>query len=376
MVVAAGTPHGEPEHRGADRRHDVVELAATCALELLLGQLGRERAGREESGGDPRGGDVGGELVAGDLPAEEGVEGEVVMEGGDNEVAVGVGMGPVVVLLVAEALGVPGDVEPVLGLTLAERRPGEEIVDRLRDHFFPAVVDEGPDLCRRRRQARQIGGESAAERAAVGHRARCEAGLPEAGEDEAVDRRAAPAIGIGGGGQGDGGERRERPSRARERIDRPLRPGAPVGRLDQRAVVGGTPIDPFGQPGQDVGRERIPLLRHVRLFELRGESVEKALRGPPRHDRRTAPPAGKERLPRGEIEAPFSARAVGAMASGAAVDEDVAEAYEELEATLINAGLGGADLGGAGARRHSRCGPHHEHDADHRRRQSQAVLKK
>jgi len=117
----------------------------------------------------------------------------------------------------------------------------------------------------------------------------------------------------------------------------------------------------------------------VRLFELRGESVEEALRGLPRNDRRTAPAAGEERLPRGEIEAPFSARAVGVMASGAAVDKDVAEAHEEFEATLIGAGLGGAGAGryfqGAGERRYFKCGPHHEHDADHRRRQFQAVPK-
>ena len=368
VVVAAGTSHGEPEHGGADRRDDVVELAAAGTFKLLLRQLRRKRTGRQESGSDPGGGNIGGEFVAGQLPAEEGVKGEVVVEGRDDEVSVGMGVGAVVILLVAEALGVAGHVEPGLRLALAEGWPAEKIVDFLLVGLVATVVDESPDFTWGRRQPRQISGEATTERATVGHGSRREARLPDPGEDEAVDRIATPAIGVVDGGHGDGRQGQKRPPPAEGRIDRPLRPRATVCRIDERTVVRGTSVNPLRQTRQDLGGERIPLLRHVWFLELRGQPVEQTLRAPPRDDRRTTPAAGEQRLPRGEIEAPFVGVTAGAVASGAAVDEHVAEPHEEFEATGI-----GARLIAAGDRRPSGGRPDDEHDADQRCRQPQAV---
>jgi len=63
-----------------------------------------------------------GDLVAGDLPLEKSVLREVVVDGPHDEVTVRPGVGPVVVMLEAVALGEADDVEPVPRPPLAVRR--------------------------------------------------------------------------------------------------------------------------------------------------------------------------------------------------------------------------------------------------------------
>ena len=122
MVVAAGAGDGEAEEC---LRHGVDLLVHDVHLELEPVALGvRLRSDGEESGGHeqfrPLTVVAGREAVPRDLLQRELVEGHVGVQGPDHVVPIPPGMRVGEVGLLAAALGVAGDVEPVAAPTLAE----------------------------------------------------------------------------------------------------------------------------------------------------------------------------------------------------------------------------------------------------------------
>ena len=69
-------------------------------------------------------------LVAGNLPLDERVVRQVLVQGLDHEVAIVVGVRPVVILLEAVALGEARQVEPMPAPSLAIVRAGEQSIDQ------------------------------------------------------------------------------------------------------------------------------------------------------------------------------------------------------------------------------------------------------
>ena len=185
VVVAAGAGHGQalhPAHHDIDAVVDdvvlVVQEAAPQRQVAERGEVAVVLAGRQ--------------VVGRELELQEAVIGQVAVEGGDDPVAVGVGVGVAALLLedVALGVGVTRDVEPVASPAFAEGRRGEEPIDELLGRLRVAVLDEGLEFERRRRQPPERQVEPAGEHVAgrLG-RERQALGL-EAGEDEGVDGRA------------------------------------------------------------------------------------------------------------------------------------------------------------------------------------------
>ena len=119
----------------------------------------------------------------------------VRVERPDHEVAIVIGVRPVVVLLVAVALGEAGQVEPVPAPALAVVRAGEQFVDDLLEGVRRGVGDE----MRRSAPASAAGRSDRNTRA--GSASACpprrrwrEPLLLELREDEAIDRRPAPRL--------------------------------------------------------------------------------------------------------------------------------------------------------------------------------------
>ena len=125
-------------------------------------------ASRKIAGGDEGLGIVRRDFVAGELLLDELRVRLVAVERPDDVVAVAPGVRPIGVLLVAVGFGVAHQVEPVAGPALAVVRAGEQAIDQLLVGVGRSVVHEGVHLLRRRRQADQVEGDAADERAAVG----------------------------------------------------------------------------------------------------------------------------------------------------------------------------------------------------------------
>ena len=131
--------------------------------------------------------------VAGDLLPDELVVGQVAVERLDHPVAVAPGVVADVVALEALALAEPDDVEPVPRPALAVAGRGEQAVDQLLVGAGRRVGDEPLDLLRLGRQADQVEGEPADQRAPVGLGRRVRAPRLEPGQDEPVDVVPRPA---------------------------------------------------------------------------------------------------------------------------------------------------------------------------------------
>lgn len=170
MVVALGAGDGEAEERGADDLEGIGD-------DLVAGGGGIDRARggavgghAEKAGGDEPlaslgvlggGGRVGvafeGEFVAGELFEQEAVEGQVLVEGADDVVAVFVGVGPRgVVVGVTVRIGIPGDVEPVPGPAFAIAGRGQEFIDQTFVGFGGVVAQELIDFVGGGRQAEEV----------------------------------------------------------------------------------------------------------------------------------------------------------------------------------------------------------------------------
>ena len=106
---------------------------------------------------------VAGQLFLDELPIRP-----VLVEGADQVIAIGPGVGPRLVLVVAVRLAVVHDVHPVPRPPLAIMRRGQQPVDQLLVGQRIVVAHERVDLLRFRRKSQQIEGEPADERAPIG----------------------------------------------------------------------------------------------------------------------------------------------------------------------------------------------------------------
>ncbi len=191
MVMALGALDGQAEDPLADAVHAVehglhAELLGIDAPFLVDHRIAEEARGDELVLAGA------GEQVAGDLLDDELVIREVPVQGVDDPIAVGEDL-PGLVLLVAVRVGITSGVEPDPPPALAILRRVEEPVDQPCVGILASVGDEGVDLRDGWRQADQVEAEAADEGDLVGlGRGRQALGL-EPGEDEAVDRVAAPA---------------------------------------------------------------------------------------------------------------------------------------------------------------------------------------
>ena len=187
MVVAAGAREGGAEEGRRGRTDHVVQFVGA----LVGGQhgVGRfhpvPRTAHEEAGSG-----VGSELVPGQLLADEAVVGQVGVEGLDDVIAVGPGVGTRQIGLEAVGLREAGDVEPVPRPFLAETGRGQQAVDHRVVSSIRGVGDKGGDFLRRWRQSDDVEVGASDERAGVCGLGETEALGFECRVDEVVDLRA------------------------------------------------------------------------------------------------------------------------------------------------------------------------------------------
>ncbi len=132
VVVAAGTADRQTEERRADDVGPLREHLVAAEGDLGIARVSPHRAEPVE---DRRGLALGIarlDLVAGDLLGQKPVERLVAVQAVDDVVAEPPRVGHSAVVLVAFGLGVPHDIEPVLGPPLAVPWAGEEPVDQPR----------------------------------------------------------------------------------------------------------------------------------------------------------------------------------------------------------------------------------------------------
>ena len=122
------------------------------------------------------------------------VVGKILVDGPDHPIAVGVGVVVDCVFGkdVAFGIGVARHVEPVASPALPIGGGGEEPVDDFFEGVGRFIADKGGDLFRRGRQARQLEGNAADQRAAIGGRGGRQRFGFQFREDKAVDRGLHP----------------------------------------------------------------------------------------------------------------------------------------------------------------------------------------
>src|SRR5438270_393935 len=122
------TRRSRSRHAGSVEKEQRSRTARCAGVRFASGTC--RRPSTREARGHEGLGVVGLELVARDLEPGETVVGHVLVQGADEEVAIVVGMGTVVVLLVAVTLGVARQVEPVPGPALPIGGRGQQPVDQ------------------------------------------------------------------------------------------------------------------------------------------------------------------------------------------------------------------------------------------------------
>lgn len=138
------------------------------------------------------------------------VVGHIGIEGPDDVVAVVPGIRHIVVELVAAGFRIADQIEPVASPPLAMMRRGEQPVDNLRVNVVSRCRECLFDLFRSRRQSDDIKRGPPQPCPQVRIPSRAQPLLFQPGEDEAVDRVAAPRF-VTDGGRFDVGQRLERP---------------------------------------------------------------------------------------------------------------------------------------------------------------------
>ena len=206
MVVAAGTPDGQPEERRADAVDHLQEplLPQHVLVEVPADHVNRPAAVHPR--GDPQLRRLTGvlprrQLVAGDLLNDEPVIRLVRVETLDDVVAVAPGLRPFGVQFESVALGEADHIEPVLRLPLPEVRRGEQPVHQLLVGVGCGVLQKRLDLGRGGRQPGQIERHPADEREPVRLGGELQALFLQPRGGEGVDRvgdRLAPFSGSAG----------------------------------------------------------------------------------------------------------------------------------------------------------------------------------
>ncbi len=231
VVVAAGAAHGEAQEAAAHRVHAVVALVGVGDLDRAVVVVPRPQP-QEPERRQVAHAIAALEQVGGKLRGDELVVGQVVVERANHPVAIEVRIGigieaaahrieaAVVVFAVAR------HVEPHAAPRLAVAGRRQQAVDDLLVGVGRGVGEEGVDLFRRGRQAREVERHAPQQRALVGVTHRCEALGLELREHEPIDVGARP-----------GGGLHRRRAGALQRTERPER--ALLGRDDLLARAAG-----------------------------------------------------------------------------------------------------------------------------------------
>src|SRR5262249_15280415 len=152
------------------------------------------RSCREEASGDGRPRVAGEEDIAGNLFADEASIRPVVIEGPDQVVAIWPGVLARAVLVVAVRLGEVDNVHPVSRPALAVSRRCEETLDDALIGIGTLVGEKGVNVFGGRRQAGQVGGDTAQESAAIRLGGRGQLARSEFFENEEVDWCPRPVL--------------------------------------------------------------------------------------------------------------------------------------------------------------------------------------
>ena len=96
--------------------------------------------------------------IAGQLLDDELVIRQIAIEGVDHPVAIAPGVGPTSVFLITVAVGIACQVEPVSAPAFAIVRRGQQAIDQALIRIRLSVVEKFIDLCRSRRQAKEVDG--------------------------------------------------------------------------------------------------------------------------------------------------------------------------------------------------------------------------
>ena len=164
-------------------------MSARVALVVFVDRVAQIRSGHEHAG------IFRSDLVARELLAHELVVWLVVVEAPDHVVAIRPRRGTVGILIVAIALRVAHEIEPVLRPALAVARAREQFVHELFVGVRVGVAGESIALLLRRRQSVQIEINTARKFAGIGFRRGIELLLGELLRDETIDVVACPVAG-------------------------------------------------------------------------------------------------------------------------------------------------------------------------------------
>ena len=131
MIVTACTTDGQTQKRNAGGHDHVVQFVVTSRLKFGFGQLSRKSTGSQKPGGHHRQRVVRGQFIAGQLPLHELVIGNVGVQGPDQEVAIVVRIGSVIVLFIAVRFCKASDIHPVPGPAFAILRRLQQPINKL-----------------------------------------------------------------------------------------------------------------------------------------------------------------------------------------------------------------------------------------------------
>ena len=191
VVVTLGAAQGQPQ---PDRAHGVGLVQ--CLLEPHLTSRHARfpilEAAAQESGGNPLFEARTGEEVPGNLLEGEAVEGQVAIQCLDHPLPPAPGVGTEQVLLVAVAVGVAGQVQPVPGPFLAVTGRCQEPVHQPLIGVGPVVLQESLHLFDAGQETRQVQTDPSDEGLLGGHGGRGQPFLLQPGPDQRVDRRTVP----------------------------------------------------------------------------------------------------------------------------------------------------------------------------------------
>ena len=202
MVVTAGALDGragESLHDGCD--HVVaVEVTTDLTVNRILPNVTQgtlvPRAGRDEAERHRGLRIARKQHVTGDLFLHKAGVGFVDVEGGDQVIAIGPGIGPDAVLVVPVGFGEVRRVHPMSRPALAVPRRGQQPVHNPLVGDRRVVRQERAHFLRRRRQADEVEVNPAQQGALVRFRRRLESVTAQGGADKGVDR--VPRCGMGG----------------------------------------------------------------------------------------------------------------------------------------------------------------------------------
>ncbi len=170
VIVAAGAPHAQPKKRiGCHVRHvdqHLVPLLFDIALVVFVKPRSQITRGHDHIR------IVRSQLIAGQLLDDKPIIGLIAVKRPDHIIAIGPGVGPIGILLEPIRLGIPNQIKPMPAPSFAIVRAGQQPVDQSLIGVGPRILDERPNLARRRGKPDQIKCRPANERHPIRRRRR------------------------------------------------------------------------------------------------------------------------------------------------------------------------------------------------------------